>query len=181
MAWTSAVTGAAPERGEMSDSLTLKPISNAAIPRALEKAERYRLLNDPEQAESICLDILAVAPDNQPALVGLILSMTDQFGCHRARGVQRARECVRRLTDAYQRSYYEGLVWEREARARLKQPQGSGFAYDTFRSAMACYERASALSSDDDDDAILRWNACLRTIERANLGHRPHEMEQPLE
>jgi tetratricopeptide (TPR) repeat protein len=164
----------------MRESLTLKPISKAAIPRALEKAERYRLLNDPEQAESICLDILAADPDNQPALVGLILSVTDQFGSHRARSVQLAREYVGRLTNEYQRSYYEGLVWERAARARLGQP-GPGLAYDDFRSAMACYERANAMSPADDDDAILRWNACLRTIERANLGPRPHEMEQPLE
>jgi hypothetical protein len=176
------MTGAAPDRGrEATESLTLKPISRAAIPRALEKAERYRLLNDPEGAESICLDILAVDADNQPALVALILSVTDQFGGHRAWRVARARECVGRLTDTYQRSYYEGLVREREARARLSQPRGSGFAYDGLRAAMACYEQASALSSPDDDDAILRWNACLRTIERAHLEPHPHEMEQPLE
>jgi hypothetical protein len=164
-----------------SDTPTLKPISKAAIPHALEKAERYRLLNDPEQAESICLDILAADPENQPALVALILSVTDQFGGHRARSVQLAREYVGRLTDTYQRNYYEGLVWEREARARLRKPKGAGFTYDSFRSAMACYERASELSPADDDEAILRWNACLRTIQRANLGPRPHEMEQPLE
>jgi hypothetical protein len=174
------MTGVVPERERAADSLTLKPISKAAIPRALEKAERYRLLDDPEQAESICLDILAADADNQPALVALILSVTDQFRSHRARGVL-AREYVGRLTDAYQRSYYEGLVWEREARARLRQPRGSEFAYHSFRSAMACYERADALSSADDDDAILRWNACLRTIERAKLGPHRHEMEQPLE
>jgi hypothetical protein len=38
----------------MSEPFDLKPISIASIPRALEKAERYRLLNEPEQAESIC-------------------------------------------------------------------------------------------------------------------------------
>jgi len=176
------MTGVVPDRGrEVSESLTLKRISKTAIPRALEKAERYRLLNEPEQAESICLDILAADPDNRPALVALILSVTDQFGGHRAWRVPLAREYVGRLTDTYQRSYYEGLVSEREARARLGQPRVSGFAYDSFRSAMACYEQATMLSSDDDDDAILRWNACLRTIERAHLGPRPDEMEQPLE
>jgi hypothetical protein len=58
---------------------------------------------------------------------------------------------------------------------------GSGFAYDLFRSAVACYERAIVLSPADDDDAILRWNACARTIERAKLSPRPAEVEQPLE
>ena len=174
--------GAVPQRGrEVSESLTLKSISKAAIPRALEKAERYRLLDDPEQAESICLDILAADPDNYAAIVVLILSLTDQFVGHGTRRGRLAREYVDRLTDPYQRNYYEGLVWEREARACVNRPMGSGFAYDLFRSAMACYERASVLSPADDDDAILRWNACARTIERAKLWPRPAEVEQPLE
>ena len=42
----------------------LKRISQAALPAALAKAERYRLLNEPEQAESICRDVLAVEPKN---------------------------------------------------------------------------------------------------------------------
>ena len=58
---------------------TLKPIDPAAVPAALQQAERYRLLNEPEEAESICLDVLAVEPDNQQALVMLLLSLTDQF------------------------------------------------------------------------------------------------------
>src|ERR1700722_16262182 len=56
-----------------------KPISPDAVPLALEKAERYRLLNEPAQAESICLDVLAVDPDNQRALVMLLLALSDQF------------------------------------------------------------------------------------------------------
>jgi hypothetical protein len=161
--------------------MTVKPISPASIPRALEKAERYRLLNDPEQAESICLDILAADPDDQRAVVMLILSITDRFGRHDAPGRQAAREQLSRLHDPYQRHYYEGLVREREARARLARPMGSGFAYDGLRAAMDCYEKASSLRPDDDDEAILRWNACLRTIQRAQLRPRPAEVEQPLE
>jgi hypothetical protein len=165
----------------VAESFTLKPIAKAAIPRALEKAERYRLLSDPEQAESICLDILAVDPENQPALVVLILSVTDQFGRSSTKGVHKANEYVGRLTDTYQHHYYEGLVWEREARACLRQPMGSGFAYEGFRSAMACYERANALSPDDDDEAILRWNACVRTIQQRKLEPPEPEVELPLE
>jgi len=161
--------------------MTVKPISPAAVPRALEKAERYRLLNDPEQAESICLDILAAVSDNQDAIVMLILSITDQFGRHDAPGLQAARQQVARLDDPYQRLYYEGLAREREARARLARPMGSRFAYDGLRAAMDLYEEASSLRPDDEDEAILRWNACLRTIERARLGPQPLEAEQPLE
>ena len=170
-------TGGRPE----SESFTLKPIAKAAIPRALEKAERYRLLNEPAQAESICLDILAADPDNQQALVSLILSVTDSFGSGGAPGLHVAREYVGRLEDPYQRDYYEGLIRERDARARLARPMGSSFAYEGIRAAMTCYERASALSPADDDEAILRWNACVRTIQQGHLERRPAEMEQPLE
>jgi hypothetical protein len=161
--------------------LTLKPISKAAIPRALERAERYRLLNEPEQAESICFDVLAVDPDNQQALVYLILSITDRFGSAMGLGRHVAMEHIHRLTDPYQRHYYEGLAWEREGRARLRRSKASGFAYDNFRNAMDCYERASSLRPADDDEAILRWNACVRAIERAKLRPSPAEPEQPLE
>lgn len=43
----------------------LKPLSEGAIPKALKKAERYRLLNEPRQAESICQDVLSIDPDNE--------------------------------------------------------------------------------------------------------------------
>jgi tetratricopeptide (TPR) repeat protein len=176
------MTGAVEEGDrEAVERLALKPISRAAIPRALERAERYRLLNDPEQAESICLDILAVDPENQQALVVRILSITDRFGRSDRPGLHAAREHIHRLTDPYQRHYYEGIAWEREGRARLQRSMGSSFAYDSFRNALDCYERASSLSPADDDEAILRWNACVRVIERARLRPRPAEAEQPLE
>jgi hypothetical protein len=174
------MTGGVPE-GEVSEFLTLKLISKGAIPRALERAERYRLLNEPEQAESICLDILAAAPDDQRALVMLILSITDRFGRDGAPGLRRASEYVARLRDPYKRLYYKGVVREREARASLVRPMGSSFAYDGLRAAMECYEQAIPMSPDDENEAILRWNACLRTIQRAHLRPRPVEVEQPLE
>ena len=61
------------------NNFTLHSINTRAIPAALEKASQYRSLLEPEQAESICLDILAVQPDNYEAKVILILSLTDQF------------------------------------------------------------------------------------------------------
>ena len=57
----------------------LKQLSPQAIPAALEKAERYRLLNEPREAESICLDVLEADPDNQQALITLLLAVTDRF------------------------------------------------------------------------------------------------------
>jgi hypothetical protein len=167
----------------MSESFELKPISRAAIAPALERAERYRLLNDPEQAESICLDVLEVDRSNQRALVVLVLAMTDQFvRSEDAPGVARAHEYARQLTDEYQRSYYGGIIREREARALLRRGPSSVFAYDGLREAMNWYERAERLRPEGNDEAILRWNACVRTIRRAHL--RPwteDPAEQPLE
>ena len=45
---------------------------------ALEKAERYRLLNEPILAESICLDILDADPQNAKAVVTMLLAITDR-------------------------------------------------------------------------------------------------------
>ena len=64
----------------------LKKMSREGIRRALGKVERYRLLNEPWEAESICQDVLQAEPDNQEALISLLLAMTDQFG-HEGGGV----------------------------------------------------------------------------------------------
>ena len=133
----------------------LKQIATAGIPHALEKAERYRLLNDPAQAESICRDVLAVDPNNQIALRSLILSITDQFGG--AAAARDARAIVAQLTDEYERAYYTGIVFERETRAYLQRKNVvRSAAYDGFRHAMEWYERAEALRPPGNEDAVLR-------------------------
>ena len=59
--------------------IELKKLKTESIPTALEMARNYRLLNEPDAAESICLDILAVAPRHQETLITLILALTDKF------------------------------------------------------------------------------------------------------
>lgn len=147
---------------------TLKPLDPTAIPQALARAERYRLLNESWEAESICLDVLEVDPDNQEALVTLILALTDQFPHHAAEGTERARALLPRLRHQYQRDYYEGIVWERRAKALLDADHaGSSRAvYDWLRDAMDCFERAEANRPVGNDDAILRWNTCVRMLAR---------------
>ncbi|HTU01100.1 MAG TPA: hypothetical protein VMG58_04765 [Candidatus Sulfotelmatobacter sp.] len=144
----------------------LKLLSGEAIPRALEKAERYRLLHEPAQAASICYDILRIDPDNGHALVTLLLSLTDQFDLGSAEIVRRARDLVPRLARQYERAYYEGIICERQARALLRQPTpGAGrTARQWLLEAMHLYERAEAIRPAGNDDAILRWNACARLI-----------------
>ncbi len=144
----------------------LKPISKEAIPAALDKANCYRYLNEPVGAESICLDILEVEPENQQAITTLLLSLTDQFENDLARTFTRARELFPRLNDEYSRIYYRGLICERRARAHLDRggPGSGHLAYDWFHQAMEAYETAIDKSLTGNDDAILRWNACARMV-----------------
>lgn len=158
----------------------LKSLSKDAIPRALEKAERYRLLNEPGQAESICLDVLRIDPENQEALITLLLALTDQFD--KGLAVNQAREVLPRLRNEYARAYYAGIICERWARARLSQGgPGSGFAaYEWFREAMSWYEKAEAIRPAGNDDATLRWNTCARIIMRnQHLKPGPEERFEP--
>jgi hypothetical protein len=162
----------------------LKPLSVSAVPRALEKAERYRLLNEPTEAESICLDILGVDAGNQRALVVMLLALTDQFDEHGAEA-GKARALLPRLQGEYERAYYAGIICERWAKARLKRGgPGSGFmAYEDLLEAMAWYEAAEGLRPADNDDALLRWNACSRFLAANPTVQRgPQEtVEAPLE
>lgn len=144
----------------------LKPLSRQAIPAALEKATCYRYLNEPAEAESICLDVLEVEPENQQALMTLILAFTDQFENELSQPFIKAREAVKRLTDNYCRNYYRGIICERRAKVHFgRDNPGSGhLAYDWFRQAMHAYEKALDQRLAGNDDAVLRWNACARAI-----------------
>lgn len=144
----------------------LKPISRESIPRAIQKAERYRLLNQSWAAESICLDILEVDPGNQQVLVMLVLALTDIQSGVAASGVKRAKEYLAQITDDYQRAYYSGMIAERRGQTLIARAgMGSGaMAYDSLREAMEWYEKAEAIRPAGNDDAILRWNTCARVL-----------------
>jgi len=162
----------------------LKPLSKEAIPAALDKAMRYRLLDEPGEAESICHDVLRIEPENQQALVILLLALTDRFGKGYAVGITQAQEVLPRLRDPYERAYYAGLVYERRAKAQLRQSgPGSGYAaYQLLREAMARYEKAEAIRTAGNDDALLRWNACARMIMGNKLTPQQEEkLDLPLE
>ena len=162
----------------------LKPLSKEAIPAALDKAVRYRLLDEPGEAESICHDVLRIEPENQHALVILLLALTDRFGKGYAVGITQAQEVLPRLRDPYERAYYAGLVSERRAKAQLRQSgPGSGHAaYQLLREAMARYEKAEAIRPAGNDDALLRWNACARMIMGNKLTPQQEEkLDLPLE
>jgi hypothetical protein len=160
----------------------LKTLSPEAVDRALARAERYRLLNEPGEAQSICLDALAIQPDNQAALTTLLLALTDQFD-EDSSCVADAWTTVARLRDDYERTYYTGLVHERRAKALLRhgRPGSAPRAYEWLRNAMTSYESAEGIRPSGNDDALLRWNACARLIMRDHhLVPKVEERGEPL-
>ncbi|HZM70699.1 MAG TPA: hypothetical protein VFB95_10070 [Candidatus Cryosericum sp.] len=144
----------------------LKRLHMNAIPGALAKAERYRLLNEAREAESIARDILAVDPGNHEAHVLLILVLTDQFPHRLAETWTEAKALVGSLRDPYASAYYRGILHERRAKAALKAGR-LGFrhgVYEDLRGAMESFEKAASCAPEGDDAAILRWNTCARTL-----------------
>ena len=142
----------------------LKTISTEAIPSALDKAERYRLLNEPHEAESICRDILRAAPDNQQGVVLLLLSLTDQFGQGCDVPLKSVQELATNLHSEYERDYYAGVVLERWGKAQLQSGIPAYSAHDWLREAMLCYDRAEAIQPPGNSEATLRWNTCARIV-----------------
>lgn len=160
----------------------LKKLHKEAVPLALKKAEHYRLLNEPLQAESICRDVLEVEPDSRPARITLALALTDQFGRETARLAGEAMRLLAQVDDEYDRHYYSGLVCERRATSYLESlaPGTSGWAYDWYRQAMDWYEQAEARRPSGNDDALLRWNTCARIIMQRHLEPVQEEPREPM-
>lgn len=166
----------------MSGEHPLKAIDGAYLEKAVEKAAHYRLLNWPEEAESICLDVLAVRAAHQKALEILVLALADQFlESGKAPRIQQARDTAAKITDPYERTYLEGIIHEREGRAHLSRGFHGGFAYECFRDAMVSYEAALKLAPAGNQEAALRYNSCVRTIERERLEPREEHREIQLE
>jgi hypothetical protein len=161
---------------------SLKPISREGVPAALQKAHRYRVLNDSIAAESICLDVLAVDPANADAIVMHVLAITDQFAEGGSDDLRRATEAAAQLTDPYRHAYYQGIIAERWAKAILHRglPRAHEMAYEWIARALGWYEKAEGLRLPGNDEATLRWNSCVRMLARdASLRPREEEAFEP--
>lgn len=145
--------------------LKLKPISEAGISEAIAKAEVYRDLNEPGEAESICRDILALQPDNQNALRLLGLAITDQFTGEVSDRYSEAENVFRALAGEYERLYHLGILKERKAKAQLRAGRPPHTVYPIFEEAMQLFESAERIRPADNDEAILRWNRCVRLLQ----------------
>jgi len=159
-----------------------KPILLESVAGALSKAERYRLLNEPGAAESICRDILEVDPENSQALISLTLALTDQIHLD-PQAFKHALAAIARLHSPYDRAYYAGVAWERRAKAR-HHAGGQGarhYAYEWLVHALHLFEEAERLRAPGNDDAILRWNTCVRFLAaNKQLEPRPDDVSEPI-
>lgn len=155
----------------------LKRISAEAIEEAVAKAELYRSLNEPEEAESICRDILAIEPGHQLALRLLGLALTDQFtggGADRYRETERVFED---LQNPYERLYYKGILYERQAKAQLNSGFTRASVLTLFEEALRLFSEAEGIRPSGNDDAILRWNRCVRLLQNPTYGWGELESE----
>src|SRR5215471_17734549 len=143
----------------------LKTISKGGIAEALAKAKHYRYLNQAEEAESICRDILAVDPENQLAVRLLGLAITDQFSGATSDRRKEAQDCFEKLSSPYERSYYLGILHERRAKAQMRAGHLPHSLIASFERAMQYFEEAEKIRPQGNDDALLRWNRCLRLLE----------------
>lgn len=157
--------------------LKLKSISRSGIPEAISKAELYRNLNEPGEAESICRDVLAVEPSHQVALRLLGLAITDQFSGAPSDRHQEAATAFSSLTDRYEQLYYMGILHERRAKAQLRAGRSPHTVEVLFESAMRSFEEAEKVRPEGNDDSILRWNRCVRLLESLRSGERHGDLE----
>ena len=151
------------KRADLPD---LKSLPSGHLPTALAMAQRCRDVGEPEEAESICLDVLENEPQNQEALVLLLLARTDLLDKGLPSGIEKAREALSKLEGEYERAYYAGIICERQARylLRARGRRSSFVAWDWFRYAMEHFEEAAQLAPDRIE-AVLRFNTCIRLIQ----------------
>ena len=148
----------------------LKTISTNGIAEALSKAQVYRYLQEPEESESICQDILAADPENQAALRLLGLSITDQFTGDMSDRYTEADTIFRRLTAPYAQHYYLGILSERRAKAQMRAGRPSYVIVGLIEDAMRHFDEAEKLRPANNDESILRWNRCARLLEKLPHG-----------
>ena len=160
-------------------SYQLKRLGARELDAALAKATHYRDLNQPEEAESICRDVLDEAPEDQRALKTLGLALTDRFAVEWRGVFDEAVGVFRKLTSAYERVYYSGVAWERCAKAQIAEKQAHNAAH-SLEKALDCFAEAERIGPQDTPDPVLRWNRCVRMLDQhpelmdASTGPRSH-------
>lgn len=141
---------------------SLKRLSLTNVDAAIAKAAHYRDLNQPEEAESICRDVLDIDATNQAAWRILGLAITDRFATREAGLLEEAMGAFAELDDEYERVYHSGVAWERAAKAHLERNEAHS-AVTAFEHALSLFEQAEGMRPDSPDP-VLRWNRCVRLL-----------------
>ncbi len=141
----------------------LKPLVARNLKAAITLAQHYRDLNQPEEAESICRDVLAVEPENEEAWRTLGLALTDRFPTAWMSLFDEACAAFAKMKSEYERVYYAGIAWERYAKAQVEAGRAHN-AIHAFEEAMARFEQAEAIGPKDEPAPILHYNRCVRAI-----------------
>jgi tetratricopeptide (TPR) repeat protein len=140
----------------------LKRLPRTSLEAAITKAEHYRDLNQPEEAESICQDVLDLDPDHQKAWKLLGLARTDRLASGQVGLLEQAVQAFERLADPYDHVYHLGVAWERAAKAHTERGEAHS-AVTAFEHALRLFEEAERLRPDLPDP-VLRWNRCVRLL-----------------
>jgi tetratricopeptide (TPR) repeat protein len=167
----------------MGHEHTLKKLPSHELDSAVQKAMLYRELNQPEEAESICQDVIAASPSHQNALRVLGLAITDRFDELAVGLFEEAMKVFGRIENEYDRVYHEGVAWERLGKAHLRRGEGHG-ALGAIEHAIEHYERAEKIAPEGNPDPILRFNRCVRLLQSHRLlkdaFESPHSREPNL-
>jgi tetratricopeptide (TPR) repeat protein len=144
-------------------ALELKRLADKNLAAAIALAKHYRDLNQPEEAESICRDVLEVAPTDVEALRTLGLALTDQFSSDWMSLFDEACATFEKLPSEYERIYYVAVAWERYAKAQLESGRAHN-AIHAFEEAIERFEAAAEHAKPDDPAPILHYNRCVRAL-----------------
>ncbi len=159
-------------------SYELKRLADKNLGTAIALAKHYRDLNQPDEAESICRDVLEVAPDNVDALRTLGLALTDRFASQWMSLFEEACNTFKKLPTDYERAYYVGIAWERYAKAQIEAGRAHN-AIHAFEEAIEKFEEASSHATKDDPAPTLHYNRCVRALtthpELARAADVPHQ------
>jgi hypothetical protein len=69
------------------------------------------------------------------------------------------------LSDPYERLYYTGLLCERRVKAQLRGGRAAHTLLPLLEKALQCFADAERIHPPGNDDAILRWNRCVRLLQ----------------
>ena len=141
----------------------LKRLKDKNLGTAIALAKHYRDLNQPDEAESICRDVLEIEPANVDALRTLGLAMTDRFASQWMSLFEDACAAFKQLPTEYERAYYVGIAWERYAKAQAEAGRAHN-AIHAFEEAIGFFEEASNHAAKDDPAPILHFNRCVRAL-----------------